>query len=488
MGRVIAVDIGASSYRIIEGIYKEGQLTMKVLARFRHSPVWENGHYHWNVFEIVQRVSAVLQEAAKKGERIISIGFDTFGTDFGVLDENGNLLDNPLAYRDDISDGMYQQFFQNEKELYQSIGGTFATTCTAHILKGMEETQYLPLKKAKYLLFMPDLMAYFFTGCRINESTIATTSRLLDITTKKWCEPLIDKLGIPLEIFHPLLEAGTVIGKLKREISLGIPNLEDTVVTAVASHDTASAVVTIPDIEQCSFISSGTWSVKGIVSNKTYVSQEACNYKMSNEGQPWGRYRLIRNITGLWLVEECVRNWKEKGVTVDIPDLVNRASMTPNFPSVIYTDAEDFAKAGNMPDKIQAYCKRTNQKVPDTPVDIMQTIVQGLACEYRRHNEELAEVTGNKIRSLYIVGGGRNNRYLNQSAADATGCTVSAGHPEATAMGNLMVQLWACGEITSIKEFPIVAGRDVEQEVYKPRKKDEWEQKYACYLRLLKNM
>ncbi len=468
MGRVMAVDIGASSYRVIEGVYSGGCLSMKVLARFKHEPVMEDGHYRWDVYGITRNVTEVIREAAREGEPVVSIGFDTFGTDFGLLDRDGRLLEKPIAYRDSISNGICGKYFHDDS-LYARIGGSFSGTCTASILKGMREIGHKPLDQAERLLFMPDLMAYLFTGGTVNEATIATTSRLMDIGKREWDYELIEDLGIPGKIFGPLSEAGSTVGRLKREISRGIGNLEDTTVVLAACHDTASAVSIIPRRRGCSFISSGTWSVKGIVCDTPYRSEQACRYQMANEGQPGGRYRLIRNITGLWLMEECVRSWKKEGVTAEIPEIAKQAAGKMAFPSIIDVDAPDFAEAGDMPEKIRKFCQRTGQKIPDTPVDVMQVIVQGLASEYRRHNEQIEEVTGEKIHTIYIVGGGRNNRYLNQCTADATGCRVIAGHPEATAMGNLLIQLWAAGEVASMEEIPAIAGKNVTEEIYVPK-------------------
>ncbi len=468
MGRVMAVDIGASSYRVIEGVYSGGCLSMKVLARFKHEPVMEDGHYRWDVYGITRNVTEVIREAAREGEPVVSIGFDTFGTDFGLLDRDGRLLEKPIAYRDSISNGICGKYFHDDS-LYARIGGSFSGTCTASILKGMREIGHKPLDQAERLLFMPDLMAYLFTGGTVNEATIATTSRLMDIGKREWDYELIEDLGIPGKIFGPLSEAGSTVGRLKREISRGIGNLEDTTVVLAACHDTASAVSIIPRRKGGSFISSGTWSVKGIVCDTPYRSEQACRYQMANEGQPGGRYRLIRNITGLWLMEECVRSWKKEGVTAEIPEIAKQAAGKMAFPSIIDVDAPDFAEAGDMPEKIRKFCQRTGQKIPDTPVDVMQVIVQGLASEYRRHNEQIEEVTGEKIHTIYIVGGGRNNRYLNQCTADATGCRVIAGHPEATAMGNLLIQLWAAGEVASMEEIPAIAGKNVTEEIYVPK-------------------
>lgn len=441
---------------------------MKVLARFKHEPVMEDGHYRWDVYGITRNVTEVIREAAREGEPVVSIGFDTFGTDFGLLDRDGRLLEKPIAYRDSISNGICGKYFHDDS-LYARIGGSFSGTCTASILKGMREIGHKPLDQAERLLFMPDLMAYLFTGGTVNEATIATTSRLMDIGKREWDYELIEDLGIPGKIFGPLSEAGSTVGRLKREISRGIGNLEDTMVVLAACHDTASAVSIIPRRRGCSFISSGTWSVKGIVCDTPYRSEQACRYQMANEGQPGGRYRLIRNITGLWLMEECVRSWKKEGVTAEIPEIAKQAAGKMAFPSIIDVDAPDFAEAGDMPEKIRKFCQRTGQKIPDTPVDVIQVIVQGLASEYRRHNEQIEEVTGEKIHTIYIVGGGRNNRYLNQCTADATGCRVIAGHPEATAMGNLLIQLWAAGEVASMEEIPAIAGKNVTEEIYVPK-------------------
>lgn len=486
MSRVLAVDIGASSYRVVEGKISDGCVSMKELARFTHAPVWKMGHYYWDIEQMMEKLANVIQEVARQGEKINSIGFDTFGTDFGLIGRDGKLLANPFAYRDSISDGMYQKYFEREEaRYYKSIGGTYATTSTAHLLAGMREQGMEILDRAERILFLPDLLAYLFTGNAVNEYTIATSSRLLDIRSRRWNMELIAELGLPDRIFQPLSDSGTLVGRLRKEISLGIPNLKDTTVTAVACHDTASAVVTIPESQGCSFISSGSWSVKGITGSVPYTSEQACTCKMSNEGQPDGRYRLIRNIAGLWILEECVRDFRVQGKKVKIPDIAAEAESTETFPSMIHTDAEDFAKPGNMPEKIQKFCKKTGQKVPETPVQMLQTIVAGLACEYRRHNEELKLVTGEQMKSLYIVGGGRRNRYLNQCAANATGCTVTCGHPEATAMGNLLVQLKSAGEIKSAEEFAGITSGNVPEERYAPEEWAVWEEKYDRYQNLI---
>ena len=486
MSRVLAVDVGASSYRVIEGIYKDGRLSMNELARFKNEPVLRKGHYYWNVYQMKYNIMNVLKKAGKKGEAVSSIGFDTFGTDFGLLDESGKLIEEPVAYRDNLSDGMYEKYFIREEQLYKRTGGTYATTSTAHILAGMKEQMNDSLKRAGRLLFLPDLLAWLFTGRIVNEYTIATTSRLLCVEKRTWDKELIKELGLPVHIFGPLAEPGTIVGHIDRRISKGLPNLKETVVTAVACHDTASAVVTVPEIENSSFISSGSWSVKGIVSKEPYTSKNACLYKMSNEGQPEGKYRLIRNIAGLWILEECVRNWNENGMNLNIPELVNLTAEKEDFPSMIYTGAPEFEKPKDMPEKIRDYCLKTGQKIPADPTDVVRTIINGLAMEYRKHNEELEEVTGNPVKTLYIVGGGSKNRLLNQCAADASGCTVLCGHPEAAAMGNILMQLWGQKEIKSLEAFSRIAVEGRCQEKYIPdiSQKKKWDERYEKYQKL----
>lgn len=487
MSRVLAVDIGASSYRVMEGTYDGCRLVMKELARFRHSPVLIQGHYHWDIHKMQNDLIRVIREAAEQGDAVRSIGFDTFGTDFGLLGEDGNLLDEPLAYRDDISNGMYEAYFKNcEEALYGSTGATYRTTGTAHVLKGMAEHGFEILKEARHILLLPDLLAYLFTGKMVNEYTIATTSRLLDIHKCRWDVKLIESLGLPAHIFKPLCDSGTVVGGLKSEITEGIPNLKDTQVTTVACHDTASAVATVPGLKDCSFISSGSWSVKGIVCDRAYTTEAACRYRMSNEGQPGKKYRLIRNITGLWLLEECVRQWKQEGYDIRIPELAKAAQKQEDFPSMICTDAPDFEKPSHMPEKIQNYCRRTGQAVPVTPAEIMRTVINGLALEYRRHNEELRCVTGRPVTCMYIVGGGRYNRLLNQCAADAAGCTVLCGHPEAASAGNILMQLYALGDIASMEEFSYIAGSDVAEERYEPGQSEKWDGRYKEYVQLVR--
>lgn len=486
MARVIAVDIGASSYRVIEGLYANGSFKMNVLARYKHGPLKQkDGHYHWDVLSIKENVVKTIRQAASSGEPILSIGFDSFGTDFGLLDENLQLLDLPIAYRDYMSDGMVEKYFANERDLYYKIGGSIVASTTASIMKGMIEKGYLPIRKAKHMLFIPDLMGYLLTDKMTCESTIATTSRLLDIRTQEWDVDLIKSLGIPSSIFHKLTEAGTVLGKLKREISDGIKNLENTVVVSVAGHDTASAVSIIPQCEHCSFISSGTWSVKGIVSDKAYTGELAGQYRMCNEGQPGKKIRLLRNITGLWLLEECMKDWKNRGKEIEVSELAKAAKVSEPFPSMIFPDASDFTKQGDMPRKIQDYCKKTSQRIPETPIEFMQTIVNGLANEYRRSNEELEVVTGKAINTIYIVGGGSKNELLNQQTADITNCKVIAGHPEATAMGNIMIQLLTDQVIEDQDMFLEAIFGDVPEKIYLPHHTEELNEQYQKYLDLI---
>ncbi|RGU89969.1 rhamnulokinase [Clostridium sp. AF15-17LB] len=486
MCRVLAADIGAGSYRVMEGTYTDRGLDMKELARFRHAPVQRGGHYYWDIEEMRDNLIQVVRAAAKQGERIRSIGFDTFGSDFGLLDRDGVLLDRPLAYRDKVSDGIYEAYFKEDRAIYARTGVTYAATGTAHILKGMAEQKFPALKHAARLLFLPDLLAYLFTGAMVNEYTIATTSLLLDVERREWDMGLIERLGLPAQIFHPLSASGTSVGPLRKEISEGIPNLQGTVVTASACHDTASAACVVPYVRGRSFISSGSWSVKGIVCGSPYTSEAACACKMSNEGQPGGKYRLIRNITGLWILEECARAWRAEGMEVHIPELAKRAEEGEDFPSMISTDATDFKKPGNMPEKIRTYCARTRQKVPGTPEEVMRTVINGLALEYRRHNEQLEGVTGCPVTGLYIVGGGRHNRLLNQCAADATQCPVVCGHPEAAAAGNILIQLHALGAVPSMDEFPRIAAKDVPEVTYIPCQKEIWEERYGRYLDLIR--
>lgn len=484
MSRVFAFDVGASSYRVMEGTYVDGNIHIKERARFKHAPVCEEGHYYWDIHQMKEDMIGVLRGAALGGEPVLSIGFDTFGTDFALISGDGKMMKKPLAYRDNISDGMYEKYFTREEQMYEKIGGTYTLTSTAHLLAGIKESAFIDMNKAGRMLLMPDLLTWMFTGIAVNEFTVATTTRLLDIKKKKWDMELIKSIGIPKKIFHPLVEPGCLVGTLKKELASEISNLEHTVVVTTGCHDTASAAATIPEMEGCSFISSGSWSVKGILTCKPYTSKKAFSYKMVNEGMAYGKYRLLRNITGLWLLEECVREWKKEGREIGITELTKEAEETIDFPSMIYTDAELFKKPGNMIAKIGHYCRITGQKIPKEPVECMKTIINGLVCEYRKHNEELYEVTGQRINTLYIVGGGRHNQYLNQCAAEVTGCRVICGHPEATALGNILIQLKAHNLITSEQEFAQIASSDVPTLVYEPRKTKDWEETYKKYLKI----
>lgn len=481
--RVIAFDLGAGSYRAIEGIYQNGSISFRELARYKHTPVFMEGHYYWDVDKIYENLVRLLYQLERDKVQIDAVGFDTWGADFGLLDENGRLLSPPVAYRDSYAEGMLNGYPIREK-WYPSVGGGFEGTTTAGMLAGMKEKKFEPLARAKHLLMMPDLLYYMFTGKMINEYTIATTSRLLNAVTGEWDRGMIKELGISPGLFGEITQPGGRRDSLKEELVSSAPGLSGTKAVVVAGHDTAAAVSTMEERAGQAFISSGSWSVMGVVCGNPCLEEKACSYRLENEGQAGKKIRLLRNITGLWILEECMRDWNAGGIRVELTQLIQEAEKVERFQSVIYTDAPCFRGIGGMPGKIQDFCRKTGQKLPQKPSEFAAAIIQGLAFEYRKLKEELEEVTGNRITTISIVGGGAKNSWLSQCAADATNCEVICGYAEAAAAGNAMMQLYALGKIEKTADFYKVLNDFEKRKRYVPARYKEWDREYKRYLQI----
>lgn len=483
MKRVIAFDLGAGSYRAVEGHFSHGQLSeVYEIARFRHTIKRINGHDCWDMVKICEDIVEVLQKQAREGPQIDSVGIDSWGSDFGFLDGNDQLLQLPVIYRDTYPDGMREKFFTDIESSYQRIGGSNAGSTSALMLKGMLEKGFPNLEKAERLCMIPDLVVHFLTGVFQSEYTIATTTRLLNAERRSWDFPYIKNLGIPERFWGKIVMPGTVVGRLRPELVSGESNLEETRVVAVAEHDTASAVAVIPEKTGRAFISSGSWSVMGIVCEEPVLSKQAAMFNLENEGQLHGKIRLLRNITGLWMLEECLKEWKQEGRDIALPSLIEEASKIPSCQRFLYSNAERFSKNGKMPGKIKQFCKESGQPEPRYPAEFVRMIVDSLSMEYRKTILDLEEVSGKHIQDIYIVGGGKNNTLLSQCTADATGLHVICGPQEAAALGNIVVQLYGLGEITEWGRLSEIADSIRKEICYEPRDKEIWDQSFKRYL------
>lgn len=454
--KMLAFDLGASSGRAMLGILEGEKLSLEEIHRFSNDPVEVNGSFYWDILRLFYEIKQGILKCVQKGHRdISSIAVDTWGVDFGLLDEQGNLLGSPYHYRDKRTNGMMDKILEiiPREELYQKTGIEFMWFNTILQLYSMKCSNSPQLKEAKTMLLTPDLLNYFLTGVKAAEYSIASTTQLLDAYKRTWSEEIISKLGLPKEIFAEVVQPGTVIGTLTEDISkeLGVQQIK---VVATASHDTQSAIASVPTQEEdFVYISCGTWSLMGSESRNPVISKESARLSFTNEGGVGGKITLLKNIMGLWLIQECKRQWEKEGDTSSFAELEDMAKNAEPFASFIDPDYHTFISPGDMPSRVKEFCKNTNQPVPNTKGDIIRCISQSLAMKYRMTVENLEEIQGKKLSDIHMVGGGIKDKLLCQFTANATARKVIAGPVEATSIGNLMVQAMALGQVKDLNEI-----------------------------------
>ena len=488
---LLGFDFGASSGRAMLGVYDGRTLELREIHRFLNEPVMLGDQYVWDLPRLFLEVKEGLRKAAKEGVRIDGIGIDTWGVDFGLLGKNGHLLGMPVHYRDARTEGMMEKAFEtvSKKEIFERTGLAFQSFNTLYQLLAMKEQGDEALEAADTLLFMPDLIAYLLTGAKATEYTIASTSQMIDPSTRSWDKELLKKLGLPAGILTEIQPAGAVRGLLKEEIAreTGLPQVP---VIAVASHDTASAVAAVPAAKgrRVADISSGTWSLLGAELKSPLCREEVMQANYTNEGGLCGTTRLLKNIMGLWIIQECKRAWDREGAEIGFGEIVKLAEAAPAFKAVIDVDDPCFMAPGGMPERIQDYCRRTNQPVPETRGEIARVVYEGLALKYRWAIERLEkDLLGHQIDVLHIVGGGSKNEMLNRFTAQAIGRKVVAGPSEGTVIGNLLVQAMALGAIDGLDALREVVACSFENKTYLPEgDASAWDEPYARLLRLQK--
>ena len=428
--RFIAADFGAGSGRVIVGTWLAASKNIELgeIHRFGNEQKMMDGHLRWDFKALFNELKTGLKKAfAKYGDEIKSIGIDTWGVDYGLLDKEGRLIANPICYRDDRTKGMMEIAFQKlpKEGFFQHAANQFMEINTAFQL--MSETD---LQRAERLLFMPDLFNYFLTGKCYNEFTIASTSQLLNTKTHQWDDVIFEKLNLPKRLMQEIIYPGTVIGELTAELAAEVGG--NAKVVAIGSHDTASAVASIKDDgSDWAFISSGTWSLMGTPSKEPIISKEALESDFTNEGMTDGRIRFLKNITGLWLIQQLVKEWEQEGYKCDYSELVKEAEHSSLDSSFDVDDAR-FMNPEKMSEAIISYLKEENQELPKTKGDFMRCVCISLAKKYAEVKTQMERCTDKKINKIYIVGGGSKNQLLNRLAAEYTQCEVIRGEVEAT--------------------------------------------------------
>nr|WP_304059334.1 FGGY-family carbohydrate kinase [Enterocloster clostridioformis] len=484
--KVLAVDLGASSGRVMIGMFDGERISIEELHRFSNDPVMLNGTMYWDFLRLFFEIKQGIIKARKHGS-IDSIGVDTWGVDFGLVDNNGKLLENPVHYRDSRTSGMLDKSFEKIKRerFYQITGNQFMEINTAFQLMSLLENRRELLERTEALLMMPDLFNYFLCGKRISEYSIASTTQMLDARERVWSREVLERLGIPGRILQPVVPCGTRLGKLTPEICLEL-GIEPMDVIAVAGHDTQSALAAVPATgEDFIFISCGTWSLFGTELDYPIINQQSERFNITNEGGCQGKVSFLKNIIGLWLIQESRRQWIREGREYNFGHLEQMAAESRPFKSLIDPDAPVFVPAGDVPERIRAYCRESEQEIPSNEAEIVRCIDESLALKYRMAFDEIRECTGKEYPAIHMVGGGTQSGLLCQLTANACGCPVIAGPVEATVLGNVAMQLLAVDAVKDLAQVRRVVGASAQVKVYKPGDRKQWEHIYVNYRKLL---
>ncbi len=465
----LAIDLGAESGRVLAASLKNEQVQLQEIHRFANVPVELNDGLYWNILGIFAEVKEGLRKAGERVERLSSIGVDSWAVDFGLLDREGALLANPHNYRDPRTEGMIERAFERmpQDEIYRTTGIQFIRINTLYQLLAMEKSPLLQV--ADRLLLIPDLISYWLTGRMACELTNATTTQLYDQQTGDWDWKLLNEMSLPTHVFPEIVSPATQLGRLLPEVAQQVGLSESVPIISVGSHDTASAVAAVPaEGDSFAYISSGTWSLVGIETPEPVITQEALDLNFTNEGGVGGRTRFLKNVMGLWLLQECRRTWAEEGYEHSYEELERLSREAKAFGSVVDTDHRSFFSPGEMPSRIRDFCEKTGQKTPEGPGQVARCVFESLALKYAIVLEQAARLGEQSVETVHVVGGGSQNSLLCQLTADATGLPVLAGPVEATALGNAMVQALAGGYVDSLQEIRAIIRRSSDVVHYVP--------------------
>lgn len=478
----LAIDLGAESGRAIIGTLENNKLRLTELHRFANGPVGLPDGLHWDVLHLWTQIKESISLAVRQyGQSLASLGLDTWGVDFALLDRQGNLLSNPHHYRDSRTDGMMAEAFRHmpRQQIFEFTGIQFMQINTLYQLLALVTTRAPVLEAAETFLTIPDLFNYWLTGQKVCEFSNATTTQCYDPRQCDWAWPVLDALNIPRRIFPPVVQPGAILGSLQPALAVetgaaGLP------VIAPACHDTGSAVAAVPaSAPRFAWISSGTWSIMGTEAPEPVINPESERRNFTNEGGVAGTYRFSKNILGLWLLQECRRAWAAAGQEFSYSDLTEMAALAAPLVTIIDPDDDGFLRPGDMPERIRAFCRRTQQPVPENIGAVVRCILESIALKYRWVLDNLEELAGCCMEPIHIIGGGTKNQLLNQFTADATGRRVVAGPVEATATGNILVQAIATGQIASLQEARAIVQNSFTPLVYEPSGAPGWEDAYV---------
>ena len=479
--KMLAIDLGASSGRGIVGSFDGKKLTLRENHRFSNDPVTLNGRLHWDILRIFHEIKQSITKTVLDGDNVASIGIDTWGVDYALLDKHGRMLSNPVHYRDNRTVGVQEKVSRivPAQDLYAVAGLQTMNFNTVYQLFIDQEENPEAWALADRMLNIPDLLNYFLTGVMANEYTVLSTGALLDAKKRDYADDLLKKLNIPKKLFGNIVQPGTVLGGLIPQV-LGETGKTDAKVMTVASHDTASAVLAVPTQEEdFIYISSGTWSLMGTELKEPLITDQSRTANFTNEGGAQNTIRFLKNIMGLWIIQESRRQWKREGKEYSFAQMEAWAKEAPAFRSLIDVDDPSFSTPGNMPEKIREFCRRTNQPVPETVGEVVRCIYESLALKYRFVADHIQKMMGKTAKVIHVVGGGTKDGFLSQMTADACGIPVAAGPEEATAIGNLMMQAIALGEVTDVKQAREIIAASFDLKHYTPTAdRAAWDEAY----------
>lgn len=479
-----AFDLGATSGRSIIATLSEEGLELKELTRFPNKIIRLHDKYYWDIFALYEELKEGLKVAASHNIKVDAIGIDTWGVDFVYLGEDDTILSQPRSYRDPYTQEMPEKYFSliPKKEVYEKTGIQIMNFNSLFQLYAAQKEQFSALNAAKSILFMPDALSYMITGKKVCEYTIASTSQILNPRTKKIESKLLSVMGLKSSLIEPVIMPGTVIGNVLESIAKEC-GIEETPVVAVAGHDTGSAVAAIPaENENFAYISSGTWSLMGIEVKEPIITEESYALNFTNEGGVEGTTRFLKNITGMWLLEQCRKEWEKQKRNYSYPEIVAMSESSKGFKSLIDPDHPSFANPESMCKAIVDYCISTGQEIPTDDAEFVRCIFDSLALKYRYVLECLQKMAPFKIEKLHVIGGGSQNNLLNQATANSIGLPVVAGPCEATAIGNVMMQAKGVGLVNSLEEMREVIRESVSTETFYPQDTEVWNEAYKRFL------
>lgn len=484
--RVLAFDFGASSGRAIIGAFDGNKIELREVHRFSNDPVKINGTFYWDVQRLFFEIKQGILKAKEDGG-FDSIGIDTWGVDFGLIRKDGTLVENPVHYRDSRNDGMveFAEKYMSREEMYDITGIQFMDFNTIFQLLSLKENRSYILEEADKLLFMPDLLSYMLSGVKSTEYSIATTSQMVDLKTHGWSDKILDSFGIKKDLLTPIVPTGTVIGQLSDDLceELGVPKAD---IISVASHDTQSAITAAPcEYDDFAFISCGTWSLFGTEVREPIINEASKKLNVTNEGGYGYTTAFLKNICGLWLIQESRRQWMREGKEYSYAELEKMALECEPFKCFIDPDAPEFAPMGNIPKRVREYCEKTNQYVPETVGEIMRCIYESLALKYRYTFDGIKDCTGKSYDRIHVMGGGTKDKLLLNMTAQSCNTDVYGGPIEATALGNIAVQLISSGAVADIKQVRKIIAEGENLTRYTPDNATEWENAYVTFKKII---